>query len=393
MKLRILVLVGILAISLPMVLFAQSTTSTSTTSSVVSGCMTISSGDTEVQTLTKQLTCVFNLTESLSVKLKNLEEKLNTLEIKKDITVDNVPVVKKCSNGAIDYPACVIIKDSTIDTEIIDVKVKKCSNGAIDYPACVIIKDSTIDTEIIDVKVKKCSNGATNYPTCTTKVAVDVCKSTIAETKVIQTFLKAEGSFTYPTATGNYGNITTDAVKKFQTKEGITSTGLIDGDTLQKMKVLAPSIAPSISKSVEILCPTLPIISINTKPLTDNNGDTDAKSITNKDKPSARKFTIAETKVIQTFLKAEGSFTYPTATGNYGNITTDAVKKFQTKEGITSTGLIDGDTLQKMKVLAPSIAPSISKSVEILCPTLPIISINTKPPTADNGDVGIPVSN
>ena len=65
-------------------------------------------------------------------------------------------------------------------------------------------------------------------------------------------------------------------------------------------------------------------------------------------------------KIIQDFLKKEGSFTYPTATGYYGPITKEAVKQFQIKRGLTATGLIDKTTLQKMQTLAPAVAPSMS---------------------------------
>lgn len=49
--------------------------------------------------------------------------------------------------------------------------------------------------------------------------------------------------------------------------------------------------------------------------------------------------TTEETKTIQNFLKEEGSFSYPTATGYYGPITKEAVKQFQIKQGLTATGL------------------------------------------------------
>jgi hypothetical protein len=71
-----------------------------------------------------------------------------------------------------------------------------------------------------------------------------------------------------------------------------------------------------------------------------------------------------ETKAIQGFLREEGSFNYPTATGNYGSITKDAVRKFQTKQGLPATGIIDQATLEKMKALAPSVAPSASASLQ-----------------------------
>lgn len=69
-------------------------------------------------------------------------------------------------------------------------------------------------------------------------------------------------------------------------------------------------------------------------------------------------------KIIQDFLKKEGSFIYPTATGHYGPITKEAVKQFQIKQGLTATGLVDNNTLEKMKTLAPTVAPSTSSYMQ-----------------------------
>ena len=84
------------------------------------------------------------------------------------------------------------------------------------------------------------------------KASVETSASTMSavspsETKAIQSFLKEEGSFNYPTATGFYGTVTKEAVKKFQAKQGLTATGLVDKKTLEKMQILVPSVAPSMS--------------------------------------------------------------------------------------------------------------------------------------------------
>lgn len=73
-----------------------------------------------------------------------------------------------------------------------------------------------------------------------------------------------------------------------------------------------------------------------------------------------------QVKVIQQFLKTEGSFKYPEATGYYGTITKEAVKNFQLKSGLPASGQIDAPTLNKMKTLAPSIAPSMSTQIQQL---------------------------
>ena len=187
MKLRLLILVGILAIGLPMILLAQSTTGTDNTNTI-GGCMVVAPGNTEVETLTNKLACVYNLVLGLNEKVKNLENRISVLESKgvPGIPVPTTPPIRVCPSGC------------------------TCSGDAITCPAI--------------------------SPT---------------ETKAIQRFLKEEGSFTYPTATGNYGTITKEAVRKFQTKQGLRSTGLIDQDTLDKMKTLATTVAPSTSTSLQ----------------------------------------------------------------------------------------------------------------------------------------------
>ena len=64
-------------------------------------------------------------------------------------------------------------------------------------------------------------------------------------------------------------------------------------------------------------------------------------------------------ETVQKFLKEEGSFTAPFATGYFGTKTKEAVTNFQSKYGIPSTGMIDKPTLEKIQQLAPQIAPSL----------------------------------
>lgn len=73
--------------------------------------------------------------------------------------------------------------------------------------------------------------------------------------------------------------------------------------------------------------------------------------------------TTDQVKVIQGFLKAEGSFTFPSQTGYYGNYTKQAVKNFQTKNSLPVSGIINQATLNKMEILAPQISPSLQTSI------------------------------
>jgi hypothetical protein len=69
-------------------------------------------------------------------------------------------------------------------------------------------------------------------------------------------------------------------------------------------------------------------------------------------------------RAIQSFLKAEGSFTYSTATGYYGEITRESVKNYQSKNGLTATGQVDATTLAKIKSEVAQVAPTLSTQIQ-----------------------------
>lgn len=94
-----------------------------------------------------------------------------------------------------------------------------------------------------------CSKSGNNNWICMSEKGDDV-HITTDEVKVIQEFLKAEGSFTFPSQTGYYGNYTKEAVKNFQIKNNLPSSGIIDQSTLKKMEILAPQISPSLQPAI-----------------------------------------------------------------------------------------------------------------------------------------------
>jgi len=55
-----------------------------------------------------------------------------------------------------------------------------------------------------------------------------------------------------------------------------------------------------------------------------------------------------EVKKVQTELKNLGYFKYPTATGYYGSITTDAVKAYQKAKGLTVDGIVGNNTYKSL---------------------------------------------
>src|SRR3989344_6693801 len=189
MKMRISVLVGILAISLPVVLLAQTTTTEYVGPKGVEGSstncpMSTSTMNTSDIDWTSTIICLQNKIIDLENAINILDYRVKVLESRQQLPVLTVPTTgcRYMENG----------------------KGMICSDGP------------------------KPVDG-------------------IDGVKIIQDFLKKEGSFTYPTATGYYGPITKEAVKQFQIKQGLTATGLIVKTTLQKMQTLAPAVAPSMS--------------------------------------------------------------------------------------------------------------------------------------------------
>jgi peptidoglycan DL-endopeptidase LytE len=145
--------------------------------------------------------------------------------------------------------------------------------------------------------------------------------STGDSVKVLQQNLKTLGYFTYPEITGYYGTITAEAVKKFQQKYGLTVDGIAGPKTMNKLQ--------------EVMT--------GNNPLPTATGGNES--------PSALKLgaTGPEVSRLQSDLKALGYFTYPTITGYYGTITSDAVRKFQYQHGLTVTGIADSHTLSKIR--------------------------------------------
>ncbi|MED3716473.1 peptidoglycan-binding protein [Geobacillus thermodenitrificans] len=140
-----------------------------------------------------------------------------------------------------------------------------------------------------------------------------------SEVSELQKNLKLLGYFTYPTATGYYGTITADAVRRFQKDNGLPATGSVDSTTLGR-------IADAVKKK------TAP-------PAKENSSSVYLKIGTRGEK----------VKQVQTNLKQLGYFTYPEITGYYGTITADAVRRFQKDNGLPVTGSVDSTTFGRIE--------------------------------------------
>ncbi len=145
-----------------------------------------------------------------------------------------------------------------------------------------------------------------------------------SEVKKLQQQLKLLGYFTYPQITDYYGTVTSDAVKKFQRKYGLRATGVADSTTLAKIR-------EAVDKKTKQSTPT-------------------------PAKPAVY-LTIGSTgpkvEEVQAKLKQLGHFTHPTITGYFGQVTAEAVKKFQQSAHLNVTGIVDNETYARLMGQAP----------------------------------------
>ncbi len=124
--------------------------------------------------------------------------------------------------------------------------------------------------------------------------------------------------------TGYFGSLTEAALKRFQTKHGLPQTGFIDNATQKKLNTV------SISET-KLNIPTDYVV-FNTDLKRGDQGDT--------------------VKYLQQYLIYEGSYIEAIMNGYFGNYTHAAVKKFQSKYGITPiSGFVGFKTRHKMQQL------------------------------------------
>ncbi len=178
----------------------------------------------------------------------------------------------------------------------------------------------------------------------------------------VQQRLKALGYYT-KTVDGQYGSGTVTAVKAFQTKNGLTATGVCDAATQAKLfsssAIAADAVTPAPGASSGIPTGTLEF---------GDRGD--------------------DVKTLQSRLKVLGYYT-GTIDGQFGTGTYNAVKLFQARNGLSVDGKAGSRTLAKLfsadAIAADTATPSPSPS-----PSAPAASTPVATPsrTLRNGDSG-----
>ena len=139
--------------------------------------------------------------------------------------------------------------------------------------------------------------------------------------KQLQKRLKELGYYS-SSCDGNFGNVTVDALKAFEKKNGLTVDGIADAATLKKLNSSSAISAKGTTVSSK------------------EEETTDSETLKKGSKGSA-------VKQLQQRLKQLGYYNN-TIDGDYGSGTVTAVKAFQKKNGLTQTGTADKKTLDKI---------------------------------------------
>ncbi|WP_270180336.1 C40 family peptidase [Alkalihalobacillus sp. CinArs1] len=209
-----------------------------------------------------------------------------------------------------------------------------------------------------------------------------------SDVKELQDVLKEKGYFTYHTSTGYFGPITEKAVSDFQKAKGLSVTGTANAETLNALKGSAKATSTS-SNTLTVGERGQAVSDVQSKlkskgyynynvdgifgPITEKavkqfqsakglsvTGIVDqatenalnASTTTNKPTQEAEQTLKvgargAEVSTVQQQLKNKGYYNYA-VDGIFGPITEKAVKQFQSANGLSSTGVVDGKTKEKL---------------------------------------------
>ena len=128
--------------------------------------------------------------------------------------------------------------------------------------------------------------------------------------------------------TGNFGNLTEAAVMSFQRANGLTADGVAGAKTLAK---IASKLSGSSSSS-----------SANSSSSSSSNSSSSSSTLL--------KYGVSGSAVrtLQQNLKTLGYYSSGSVTGNYGNLTKEAVYQFQRDNGLSADGVAGEKTLAKI---------------------------------------------
>lgn len=163
--------------------------------------------------------------------------------------------------------------------------------------------------------------------TITATASGDLLKRGSKGSKVteLQNLLLKQNVFNYDKATGYFGKITEDAVKKFQRNNNLKADGIVGSMTWEKLKA-----ATVLSTAVDNA---------------DNTGNNVSTTLSGT---ISKGMEGDEVKEIQRRLQELGLYSYSRITGYYGSITKKAVSNFQKAYGLKQDGVVGQNTMKKL---------------------------------------------
>lgn len=179
-----------------------------------------------------------------------------------------------------------------------------------------------------------------------------------ADVMALQKALKMQGFFPETEQiTDYYGDVTAEAVKKFQQKNGLTVDGIAQDETqLSLWEKFSEDQAEALLNQNPSSSPAQSKSSVSDPSLVQQMESVDNQVIPQAQETTAENFAIlskgdqgVEVMKLQTTLKEKGYFPEDQAvTQYYGEITENAVKKFQESQNLALTGVADQTTQQKL---------------------------------------------
>ena len=143
------------------------------------------------------------------------------------------------------------------------------------------------------------------------------------------------------TVSGHFGSKTEAAVMDFQRKNGLTADGVVGAKTLAKIEEKLGGSSSSGSSS------------------------TNSSSSSSSSSSSVLKYGVQNSdavKTLQTNLKTLGYYKNGSVTGNYGNLTKEAVAQFQRDNGLDADGIAGAKTLARIQEKLSGSSSSSSSS-------------------------------
>ncbi len=164
------------------------------------------------------------------------------------------------------------------------------------------------------------------------RVSFRVNKEQISEA---QTKLKSAKLFSSE-VDGKYSKDLRDAIKEFQSANGLSRTGSLNRVTLEKMSI--------------VLTESQMEIPVNSNDIATEKSEK-AKTSDNSDKPKRRIFRASADQIMQVQAKLKELGMYAgEETGKLNPATRTAIREWQSKNNINKTGTLNKETLEAMKV-------------------------------------------